>query len=159
MEVVTVQKSVTELLEELKNDLSRNDIKSIARLPLIREYERYRDVILTLLREFHIALVLIRLSFENGELKNYAFLIKGEEGAYGEIPSKGIVEGHLIHVIRGIGRKFVYQPIRFNNSSEVASKVFEFAELYRKVEEKISRERLIEEALRDLAGYYSEAPA
>ncbi len=114
MEVVNTGRNVMDMLNELLNDLNRDDLSLIERLPYVREYERYRDVITNILREFHIALVLVRLTFNDGSRKGYVFLIKGEGGELGKIPTSGTVEGYVVSIKGNDRKKLLYSSVAFN---------------------------------------------
>jgi hypothetical protein len=157
MEVINTGKNVMDMLNDLLNDLSRDDLSLIERLPYVREYERYRDVITNILREFHIALVLVRVTFNDGSRKGYVFLIRGEGGELGKIPVSGIVEGYVVSVKGGDKRKLLYSPVSFSRSDDVAARIMEFANMYRKAEERISQLQLLREAEKDYALFYEEA--
>ena len=157
MEVVNTGKNVMDMLNELLNDLNRDDLSLIERLPYVREYERYRDVITNILREFHIALVLVRITFNDGSRKGYVFLIRGEGGELGKIPTSGIVEGYIVSVKGNDRKKLLYSPVTFNRAEDVAARIMEFANMYRKAEERISQLQLLREAEKDYALFYEEA--
>jgi len=129
MEVLNTGRNVMDMLNELLNDLSRDDITLVERLPYVREYERYRDVITNILREFHIALVLVRITFNDGSRKGYVFLIRGEGGDLGKIPTSGIVEGYVVSIKGNDRRKYLYSPISFNKAEDVATRIMEFANM------------------------------
>ena len=151
--IVEVNDDVYKLIQELKNDLKRQDLVFIERLPPVREYERYRDIILNILKEYHIALVLIRLVFKNGERKGYAILIKGEEGILGQIPNKGIVEGYVVQCKDNERLKVIYKSTKFESPQEIASKVYEFARIYHEAEARIIEMKL-PEAYQDFGIFY-----
>ncbi len=157
MEVLNTGRNVMDMLNELLNDLSRDDITLVERLPYVREYERYRDVITNILREFHIALVLVRITFNDGSRKGYVFLIRGEGGDLGKIPTSGIVEGYVVSIKGNDRRKYLYSPISFNKAEDVATRIMEFANMYRKAEERIAQLQLMREAEKDYALFYEEA--
>ncbi|GAB6948233.1 hypothetical protein JCM16161A_23630 [Vulcanisaeta sp. JCM 16161] len=157
MEVVNTGRNVMDMLNELLNDLNRDDLSLIERLPYVREYERYRDVITNILREFHIALVLVRLTFNDGSRKGYVFLIKGEGGELGKIPTSGTVEGYVVSIKGNDRKKLLYSSVAFNRADDVASRIMEFANMYRKAEERISQLQLLREAEKDYALFYEEA--
>ncbi|MGC9153449.1 MAG: hypothetical protein ACP5GY_06925 [Vulcanisaeta sp.] len=157
MEVLNTGRNVMDMLNELLNDLSRDDITLVERLPYVREYERYRDVITNILREFHIALVLVRITFNDGLRKGYVFLIRGEGGDLGKIPTSGIVEGYVVSIKGNDRRKYLYSPISFNKAEDVATRIMEFANMYRKAEERIAQLQLMREAEKDYALFYEEA--
>ena len=156
MEVLNTGRNVMDMLNELLNDLSRDDITLVERLPYVREYERYRDVITNILREFHIALVLVRITFNDGSRKGYVFLIRGEGGDLGKIPTSGIVEGYVVSIKGNDRRKYLYSPISFNKAEDVATRIMEFANMYRKAEERIVQLQLMREAEKDYALFYEE---
>ena len=157
MEVINTGKNVMDMLNELLNDLNRDDLSLIERLPYVREYERYRDVITNILREFHIALVLVRITFNDGSRKGYVFLIRGEGGELGKIPTSGIVEGYVVSVRGNDRKKLLYNPVTFSKADDVATRIMEFANMYRKAEERISQLQLLREAEKDYALFYEEA--
>ncbi|MGC8543631.1 MAG: hypothetical protein ACP5NQ_06785 [Vulcanisaeta sp.] len=157
MEILNTGRNVMDMLNELLNDLSRDDITLVERLPYVREYERYRDVITNILREFHIALVLVRITFNDGLRKGYVFLIRGEGGDLGKIPTSGIVEGYVVSIKGNDRRKYLYSPISFNKAEDVATRIMEFANMYRKAEERIAQLQLMREAEKDYALFYEEA--
>jgi hypothetical protein len=152
MGTVNVNKPVTSMLSELSSDLARDDLVLVERMPQIKETERYRDVVISMLREFHIALVLVRLVFRSGEVKGYVFLIKGDVGS--ETPSSGHVEGYVIVRDHG-GRvtKYIYNP-EDAPLDYLAREVLTFADLYRKAEERIIKLGLTE-AYRD-KGFFTD---
>ncbi|ADN51749.1 hypothetical protein [Vulcanisaeta distributa] len=156
MEVISTGRSVMDMLNELLNDLNRDDLTLIERLPYVREYERYRDVITNILREFHIALVLVRLTFNDGSRKGYVFLIRGEGGELGRIPTSGVVEGYVVSVKGNDRKKLLYNSVTFNRADDVATRIIEFANMYRKAEERISQLQLLREAEKDYALFYEE---
>lgn len=156
MEIINSGKNVFEMLDELMNDLNRNDLSLIERLPYVREYERYRDVVANILKSFHIALVLVRISFSDGAKRGYVFLIRGESGEIGKIPASGTVEGYVIDVSKNGSRKILYNPVKFSNPNEVIGRIMEFANMYRKSEERISQLQLLKEADRDYELFYEE---
>ena len=156
MEVVNTGRNVMDMLNELLNDLNRDDLSLIERLPYVREYERYRDVITNILREFHIALVLVRITFNDGSRKGYVFLIRGEGGELGKIPTTGVVEGYVVSISGSARRKLLYSPVTFNRADDVATRIMEFANMYRKAEERISQLQLLREAEKDYALFYEE---
>ncbi len=88
MGIINVNKKAGAMLDELMKDLSRNDLALLERLPHVRETERYRDVIINTLREFHISLVLVRLVFDDGKIKGYSFLIRGGDGEVGGVAAQ-----------------------------------------------------------------------
>ncbi len=145
-----------DMLNELMSDLSRNDLLLIERLPYVREYERYRDVVTNILKSFHIALVLVRITFNDGSKRGYVFLIRGETGEIGKVPTSGIVEGYVVSIDRNGSRKILYSPAKFNDPNEVASRIIEFANMYRRAEERISQLQLMREADKDYALFYEE---
>ncbi|MFP3239455.1 MAG: hypothetical protein RXQ00_09645 [Caldivirga sp.] len=152
MGTVSVNKPVTSMLSELSSDLARDDLVLVERMPQIKETERYRDVVISMLREFHIALVLVRLVFRSGEVKGYVFLIKGDVG--GEAPSSGHVEGYVIvRDHRGRVTKYIYNP-EDAPLDYLAREVLTFADLYRKAEERIIKLGLTE-AYRD-KGFFTD---
>lgn len=158
MEVISTGRGVMDMLNELLNDLNRDDLTLIERLPYVREYERYRDVITNILREFHIALVLVRLTFNDGSRKGYVFLIRGGEGGeLGRIPTSGVVEGYVVSVKGNDRKKLLYNSVTFNRADDVATRIIEFANMYRKAEERISQLQLLREAEKDYALFYEEA--
>ncbi len=157
MEVVNTGKNVMDMLSDLLSDLNRDDIKLVERLPYVREYERYRDVITSILKEFHIALILVRLTFNDNSRKGYVFLIRGEDGELGKIPTSGIVEGYVVDIKGAERKKFLYNPAMFSRSEDVAARIMEFANMYRKAEERISQLQLLREAERSDAFFYEEA--
>ncbi|KUO81823.1 MAG: hypothetical protein RXN89_02295 [Vulcanisaeta sp.] len=157
MSVVNTGRSVMDMLNELLSDLNRDDLVLVERLPYVREYERYRDVITNILREFHIALVLVRVTFTDGSRKGYVFLIRGEGGELGKIPTTGVVEGYVVTIKGNDRRKFVYNPARFDRAEDVGARIIEFANMYRKAEERISQLQLMREAEKDYALFYEEA--
>ncbi len=157
MEVVNTGKSVMDMLNELLNDLNRDDLSLIERLPYVREYERYRDVITNILREFHIALVLVRITFNDGSRKGYVFLIRGESGELGKVPTSGVVEGYVVSARNSDRKKLLYNPVAFNRADDVAARIMEFANMYRRAEERISQLQLLHEAEKDYALFYEEA--
>ncbi|WP_054853356.1 MULTISPECIES: hypothetical protein [Vulcanisaeta] len=157
MEVLNTGRNVMDMLNELLNDLNRDDLSLIERLPYVREYERYRDVITNILREFHIALVLVRITFNDGSRKGYVFLIRGEGGELGKIPTSGVVEGYVVSVKGNDRKKLLYNPVNFSKSDDVAARIMEFASMYRKAEERISQLQLLREAEKDYALFYEEA--
>ncbi|PVU71790.1 hypothetical protein DDW08_03520 [Vulcanisaeta sp. SCGC AB-777_J10] len=156
MSVVNTGRSVMDMLNELLSDLNRDDLVLVERLPYVREYERYRDVITNILREFHIALVLVRVTFTDGSRKGYVFLIRGEGGELGKIPTTGVVEGYVVTIKGNDRRKFVYNPARFDRAEDVGARIIEFANMYRKAEERISQLQLMREAEKDYALFYEE---
>ncbi len=146
MGTVSVNKPVTAMLSELSSDLGRDDLVLVERMPQIKETERYRDVVISMLKEFYVTLVLVRLVFKNGEVKGYVFLIKVDDS--GEASGNGHVEGYVIvkdH--RGRVTKYVYNP-EDAPLDYLAREVLTFAELYRKAEERIIKLGLTE-AYRD----------
>lgn len=145
MGVVNVNKPVSEMLNELSRDLNREDLVLVERMPQIKETERYRDMVISMLKEFHIALVLVRLVFRSGEVKGYVFLIKGEDS--GEVPTHGHVEGYIIVKNTGGLSKYIYNP-EDAPLDYLAKEVLSFADLYRKAEERVI-ELGLSEAYRD----------
>jgi hypothetical protein len=154
--VVNTDKSVMDLLNELLNDLNRDDLVLVERLPYVREYERYRDVITNILKEFHIALVLVRVTFSDGSRKGYVFLIRGEGGELGKLPTMGVVEGYVVTMKGSDKRKLLYMPVKFEKAGDVEARIMEFANMYRRAEERISQLRLMREADKDYALFYEE---
>ncbi|BDR93038.1 hypothetical protein [Vulcanisaeta souniana] len=157
MEIVNTGKNAMDMLNDLLNDLNRDDITLVERLPYVREYERYRDVVTSILKEFHIALVLVRLTFNDNSRKGYVFLIRGESGELGKIPTSGVVEGYVVSIKGTDRKKFLYKPAAFNRPEDVAARIMEFANMYRKAEERISQLQLLREAERSDAFFYEEA--
>ncbi len=154
--VVNTGKSVMDLLNELLNDLNRDDLVLVERLPYVREYERYRDVITNILKEFHIALVLVRVTFSDGSRKGYVFLIRGEGGELGKLPTMGVVEGYVVTMKGSDKRKLLYMPVKFEKAGDVEARIMEFANMYRRAEERISQLQLMREADKDYALFYEE---
>lgn len=152
MVTVNSGKKVSAMLDELINDLSRNDLVLLERLPHVRETERYRDVILNTLREFHISLVLVRLVFGEGRVKGYSFLIKGE-GDVGSLPNSGVIEGFIVEHGGGKSRKLVYEPEEFSGGADLEGKVKVFADMYRKAEARLVELRF-REAYREKEAFY-----
>ena len=128
--------SISELVKQLEHDMKFGEIILIERLPPVREYERYRDVLMNILKEFHIALVLIRIIFKNGMKRNYAILIQGE-GELNKLPEKGEVQGFIIECTENKCVKKVYQSMKFTSSQELISNIQKFAELYHESEVRI----------------------
>lgn len=143
--------NVVDLIEELAKDLERSDVLFIERLPPVREWERYRDVILKILREFHIALIIVRVIFRS-ERKGYAIIIKGE-GELNQLPSKGVVEGFLVKCINDECEKIIYKEVTFNNPQELVENIQKFAKLYHKAEARIVEYKM-PEAYREASIYY-----
>ncbi|GGP21355.1 hypothetical protein GCM10007981_12840 [Thermocladium modestius] len=140
MGIINVNKKAGAMLDELMKDLSRNDLALLERLPHVRETERYRDVIINTLREFHISLVLVRLVFDDGKIKGYSFLIRGD-GEVGSLPSSGVVEGFIVEHGGGRSTKFLYEPEEFNGGADLEGRVKMFADMYRKAEERLTELR------------------
>nr|KJR72486.1 MAG: hypothetical protein TU36_01765 [Vulcanisaeta sp. AZ3] len=157
MSVVDTGRSLLDMLNELLSDLNRSDLVLVERLPYVREYERYRDVITNILREFHIVLVLVRIMFNDGSRKGYVFLIRGEGGELGKLPTSGVVEGYVVSIKGNEKKKFLYSPVRFDKAEDVSARIMEFANMYRRAEERISQLQLMREAEKDYALFYEEA--
>ncbi len=152
MGTVNVNKPVTTMLGELSNDLNRDDLVLVERMPQIKETERYRDVVINMLKEFHVTLVLVRLVFKSGEVKGYVFLVKADDSS--EVPGNGHVEGYVIvRDHRGRITKYVYNPEEAP-LDYLAREVLTFAELYRKAEERVIKLGLTE-AYRD-RGFFTD---
>jgi hypothetical protein len=152
MSVVNINKKASVMLDELVKDLSRNDLLLLERLPHVRETERYRDVILNTLREFHISLVLVRLVFSDGKVKGYSFLIRGN-GDIGSLPTSGSVEGFIVEHGKGKSIKYVYETEEFLGGSELGERIKAFADMYRKAEERLTELRF-REAYREKEAFY-----
>jgi len=150
-----VSEDVNSMLRSLMSDLNRDDLVLIERLPYVREFERYRDVVRNILREFHMALILVRLAFADGTKKGYVFLVRGDGGSVGSIPESGTVEGYVL-VSNGEGEKLIYEPVRFSEPNEVVERIMEFAQAYRRAEERIAELRIIREADKDYSLFYGE---
>lgn len=146
MSTISVRKPVSQMLKELERDLNRDDLVFVERMPQIKESERYRDMVLSMFREFHIALVLIRMVFRGGETRAYVFLVRGvgESG----VPTGGVVDGYvLVREANGKVTKYIYDseeaPMDY-----LSREVLEFADLYRRAEERVIEHGLAE-AYRD----------
>jgi hypothetical protein len=156
MKVVDVGDDVNAMISSLMEDLGRDDLVLVERLPYVREFERYRDVVRNILREFHMALVLVRLAFMDGTRKRYVFLVRGDEGEVGSLSTSGNVEGYVIVSNRSGGEKRIYRSVRFSGPEEVVGRIIELARAYRRAEERISELRMMREAERDYALFYEE---
>ncbi len=75
----------------------------------------------------------------------------------GRIPTSGVVEGYVVSVKGNDRKKLLYNSVTFNRADDVATRIIEFANMYRKAEERISQLQLLREAEKDYALFYEEA--
>ena len=148
MNIINVNRPVSTMLEELKADLNKSDLVLVERIPHIKETERYRDVVSNTLKEFGIALVLIRLMFKDGSSKGYAFLMR----VINEASGIAEVEGFIIENRQGARVKRIYDKESIS-IKDLIPMIVEFAELYRRAEERIIQLGLVD-AYRGLSIFY-----
>jgi len=144
---VRMESDVGALLQELSRDLRSGGLARVARIPSPRVGERYRDLLASLYRSSGNALATIWLETEDGARRIYSFYIRVDIGSQvgNLLDAPAVVSGHLIR-IDGDNADFVeYEPRRFPVASEMFAQIEEMAELYRLSEDRIARERALED--------------
>lgn len=101
MRVVRTGLPVTELLNELRSDLQRDDLEAMQRIPAPKAGERYRDIIAELFTKFGAAAVYIYVKTSRGE-KRYTVLAR-YDWSLGGFAEGWIIEGDQVRIFEPIG--------------------------------------------------------
>ncbi len=144
---VKAEADVSSLLQELSRDLRSSGLLRAARVPAPRAGERYRDLLAALYRSSGSALATVWVEMEDGTRRVYSFYMKADPeapvGTLLEAPS--IVSGHVIEIRGEDAELREYGSLRFPLASKMFAQIEEMADLYRLSEDRVARERSLED--------------
>ncbi len=131
MRIERTGQSMSKLLTSLEEDLRREDITHIERVPTPRPGERYREVVFRYFTEFGIATVYIRIKSHNFE-RRYVITAK-YDWTVGGIVEGWIVEGDVVRI---------YEPVAMS-LEDIGKTLDYFGETFWKAEEKLLGQKMV----------------
>ncbi|ABL87739.1 conserved hypothetical protein [Pyrobaculum islandicum DSM 4184] len=132
MRIERTGQPVSKLLQLLEEDLKREDIIYLERVPSPKANERYRDVVSRFFTEFGIATVYIKVrgsTFERRYVINAKY-----DWAVGGVVEGWVVEGDVVRV---------YEPIAIS-LSDIGKALDYYGDAYWKAEERILSKKMAE---------------
>jgi len=134
------------LLQELSRDLRSNGLSYVARIPIPRVGERYRDLLMSIYKSSGNALATLWLEMDDGTRRIYSLYIHADiescVDSLLEAPAR--VSGHLIEIKDGGASFKEYAPLKLPIASEIFPRIEEMAKLYRLSEDRILNEKTLE---------------
>jgi len=146
MRVIQTDKSASELVDLLINDLSRDDIIGLARIPEPRIEEKYREVLKRVYESVGMCMASVWIEFSDGLKKFYVFLIRAnvKDGMENYLSNGGTVEGYLVETKNDKITHTIYKTFSFSQALEAFVKFDEVGDRYRMVETRVVMRRAIE---------------
>jgi hypothetical protein len=146
MQVIQTNKSASELVDLLINDLNRDDIIGLARIPEPRIEEKYREVLKRVYESVGMCMASVWIEFSDGLKKFYVFLIRAnvKDGMENYLSNGGTVEGYLVETKDNKITHTIYKTFSFSHVSEAFAKFDEVGDRYRKVETRVVMRRALE---------------
>ncbi|MCC6031329.1 MAG: hypothetical protein LM566_00260 [Pyrobaculum sp.] len=132
MRIERTGQPVSKLLQQLEEDLRRDDIIHLERVPSPRAGEKYREVVSRFFTEFGIATVYIRVrssAFERRYVINAKY-----DWAMGGIVEGWIVEGDVVRI---------YEPIAVS-LGDIGKALDYYGEAFWKAEERLLSKKMTE---------------
>lgn len=132
MRIERTGQPVSKLLQQLEEDLRRDDIIYLERVPSPRAGEKYRDVVSRFFTEFGIATVYIKVrspSFERRYVINAKY-----DWAMGGVVEGWVVEGDVVRM---------YEPVAIS-LSDIGKALDYYGETYWKAEERLLSKKMAE---------------
>ncbi|ACB40475.1 hypothetical protein [Pyrobaculum neutrophilum] len=130
MRIERTGQPVSALLKLLEDDLKRDDIVHLERVPSPRAGEKYRDVVSRFFTEFGIATVYIRLRTVAFE-KRYVVIAR-YDWAVGGVVEGWLVEGDVVKI---------YEPIAIS-LSDIGKTLEYYGEMFWRAEEKLLAKKM-----------------
>jgi hypothetical protein len=132
MRIERTGQPVSKLLQQLEEDLRRDDIIHLERVPFPRAGEKYRELVSRFFTEFGIATVYIKIrstAFERRYVINAKY-----DWAMGGIVEGWIVEGDVVRI---------YEPIAIS-LSDIVKALDYYGEAFWKAEERLLSKKMAE---------------
>ena len=142
-----VDEDVERLLERLSEDLQSEELVSLARIPQPRVGTRYRDLLKQLYKNAGVAQATVWVEKLGGVKRVYTFVIRAnpEKPVRSFLEAPAVVNGYMIEISDGEAEYLVYRPREYPSAAELFGKIEEFASLYRLSEDRILREKVLED--------------